>query len=352
MSLKIAIKKKFKGFNLDISFETSKEYIGLLGASGSGKSMTLKCIAGIETPDEGYIELNGRVLFDSEKKINLKPQDRNIGYLFQNYALFPNMNIEENIGVGLRISKNEKKIIVDEMIKLFHLQGLEKKYPLQISGGQQQRVALARCMAYKPDVLLLDEPFSALDTHLKNQVQTEMLELLKLYTGEVLMVTHSIEEAYKFCKNIVVIEEGKSVLFGDTKDIFNNPKLVSAAKLTGCKNISISTPISTNKLFANDWDFEFKINKTVNDTRFIGIQSVSFEIIDDYYLNKDVNVMECEIIDIIDKIHGYTVIFKNKNSKNNVSHLFFDVRRDSWDNRKDKQNLLLKIPEDSILLLK
>ena len=238
MSLYIEIKKKFKGFNLNVTFETNGEYLGILGASGSGKSMTLKCIAGIEAPDEGLIVLNGKVLFDSKEKINLKPQDRNIGYLFQNYALFPNMTVDENICSGLKMSKKEKVKKVEEMIKSFHLQGLEKKYPNQLSGGQQQRVSLARCIAYNPDVLLLDEPFSALDTHLKDQLQTEVLELLKLYDGEVLMVTHSRDEAYRFCKNIVIIEEGKSVLLGDTKEIFKQPKLLSVARLTGCKNIS------------------------------------------------------------------------------------------------------------------
>src|SRR5665647_158256 len=144
MSLLVNIKKKFKGFTLDVHFETGEGYLGILGASGSGKSMTLKCIAGIETPDEGRIILNGRVLYDSENKINLKPQSRNIGYLFQNYALFPNMTVEDNIGAGIKLPRNEKKQKINELIKTIHLQGLEHKYPSMLSGGQQQRVALAR----------------------------------------------------------------------------------------------------------------------------------------------------------------------------------------------------------------
>ena len=122
MSLAVDIKKKLKGFSLDVAFRTEGEYLGILGASGSGKSLTLKCIAGIETPDEGCIVLNGKVLYDSEKKINLKPQERNIGYLFQNYALFPHMTVEENIGMGLRLPEKEKKQKVNEMIVSFHLQ--------------------------------------------------------------------------------------------------------------------------------------------------------------------------------------------------------------------------------------
>lgn len=351
MSLKVDIKKKFKGFNLSITFETNKEYLGMLGASGSGKSMTLKCIAGIETPDEGTIELNGRVLYDSKKGINLKPQERNIGYLFQNYALFPNMTVEENIGAGLKLNKNEKHIIVEEMIKKFHLIGLEKKYPAQISGGQQQRAALARCIAYKPDVLLLDEPFSALDAHLKSQVQAEIMELLKLYEGEVLMVTHSMEEAYKFCKNLVIIEDGNSILFGDTKEIFENPRTAAAARLTGCKNISSCSFIYPSKVYAHDWDVEIELNKPAPDARFVGIQSNSLEILDNINSN-DVNIINCEIIDIIEKIQGYTIIFKNKKSRNTTSFMYFDVKKEKWNNRENKSDLFLKIHSNSVLLLK
>jgi molybdate transport system ATP-binding protein len=167
MSLEVKIKKRYKDFSLDVSLETKGEYLGILGASGSGKSLTLKCIAGVETPDEGKIVLKGRVLFDSENNINIKPQSRNIGYMFQNYALFPNMTAEENIGVGLKLTKKEKKKRVKELLSLFRLEDMGHKYPAQLSGGQQQRVALARIIAYEPDVLLLDEPFSALDSKLK-----------------------------------------------------------------------------------------------------------------------------------------------------------------------------------------
>ncbi|MDF2949624.1 MAG: transporter related [Sedimentibacter sp.] len=350
MSLKVDIKKKFKGFNLSVSFETNKEYLGLLGASGSGKSMTLKCISGIEPPDEGFIELNGRVLYDSDKKINLKPQDRNIGYLFQDYALFPNMTVEENIEAGLKLSKKEKVNIVEEMITKFHLQGLEKKYPVQLSGGQKQRTALARCIAYKPDVLLLDEPFSALDAHLKTQVQIEIMELLKLYTGEVLIVTHSMEEAYKFCKNLVILKDGNSVLFGDTKEIFMKPELASVARLTGCKNISSCTLVSTNKIYAHEWDIEIELNESAADIGFVGIKSNSFVVADDS--SERTNIIECEIIDVIEKIQGYTIIFTNKKSRNTASHMYFDIKKEKWNNRNNKNNLFLKIINDSVLLLK
>lgn len=348
MSLKVDIRKKFKGFKLDVCFETKNEYLGLLGASGCGKSMTLKCIAGVETPDEGYIELSNRVLFDSSKKINLKPQDRNIGFLFQNYALFPNMTVKENIGIGLKLPKAEKHDAVGEMISTFHLQGMENKYPSQISGGQQQRVALARSIVYNPDILLLDEPFSALDSHLKSQVQAEILELLKSYKGEVVMVSHSMEEIYKFCKNIAIVEEGKISLIGDTKETFKNPRLVSVAKLTGCKNISACSLTGPNKIYSHDWDIEIELDKATINADFIGLQSTGFEIADT--IDKD--VIECMIVDIIERIQGYTIIFQNKNSRHAAANMYFDIKKEQWSNRINKNDLFLKINKDSVLLLK
>lgn len=352
MSLFVDIRKKLKGFCLNVSFETNGDYIGVLGSSGSGKSMTLKCIAGIETPDEGRIVLNGKVLFDSKKKINLKPQERNIGYLFQNYALFPNMTVEENIGVGLKISKDEKKKNIAEMIEAFHLQGLEKKYPRQLSGGQQQRVALARCIIYKPDVLMLDEPFSALDTYLKEKLQTEVLDLLKLYKGEVLMVTHSRDEAYRFCENIVVIEKGKSILIGNTKETFKNPKLKEVATLTGCKNISECKIISKNKVYLSDFDITLNLEKEIDEEfKFIGIRAHDFEVAKN---REEKNTIEFKINKIVEDLFEYSIIAENINSKikRENSNIVYKVRKEEWDKRETNEKLYLKISEDKLLFLR
>ncbi|MGI6451284.1 MAG: sulfate/molybdate ABC transporter ATP-binding protein [Desulfitobacteriia bacterium] len=358
MGLLVDIKKKLKGFSLDVAFSIDDEYLGILGASGSGKSMTLKCIAGVETPDEGLIVLNGKVLFDSEKKINLKPQERNIGYLFQNYALFPHMTVEENIGLGLKLPQEEKKQKVKEMIKAFHLQGLETKYPNQISGGQQQRVALARCIVYKPDVLMLDEPFSALDSHLKDQLQIEIFELLKLYEGEVLLVSHSRDEIYRFCKKLVVIDQGESILCGETKDIFRQPRLHAAARIVGCKNISRCEIISSHSVRAVDWGFILEMGRPVpENTKYLGIQAHDFHLLDvapDDALGKEQNnVIKCKINKIIEGELEYNVYFRNEESEeeNGNSDLLYKVRKEQWDNRKNKENLHLKIPEQAILLL-
>ena len=228
--LKVDIQKKLKEFDLIVDFELKKKHLGILGPSGCGKSMTLKSIAGIVNPDEGIVSLNTgeeTVYFDSSKKINLKPQKRNVGYLFQNYALFPNMTVEENIACGLPKNYDEK--IVSDMIKRFQLDGLEKRYPRQLSGGQQQRVALARILAYNPDVILLDEPFSAMDTFLKEQLRIELSNSLNDFDGFSIMVTHDRDEAFQFCDELIVLDEGKIIAKGDTYDIFENPKKVQVA---------------------------------------------------------------------------------------------------------------------------
>ena len=276
--LKVDIQKELKEFDLDVDFELKKGRLGILGPSGCGKSMTLKSIAGIVTPDNGIVSLTTdkeTLYFDSNKKINLKPQKRNVGYLFQNYALFPNMTVEENIGIG--VAKEDREKTVSEMIKRFHLNSLEKRYPRQLSGGQQQRVALARIMAYGPDVILLDEPFSAMDTFLKEQLRLELLNSLKDFDGFTIMVTHDRDEAFQFCDELIVLDKGRIIAKGDTYEIFENPKKVQVARLTGCKNISKAEIIDENHLKALDWGLELEVSKEIGpNITHIGIRAHDF----------------------------------------------------------------------------
>ena len=276
--LTVDIQKELKEFDLDVDFELKKGRLGILGPSGCGKSMTLKSIAGIVTPDKGIVSLatdKETIYFDSNKKINLKPQKRNVGYLFQNYALFPNMTVEENIGIG--VSKENREKTVPEMIKRFHLNGLEERYPRQLSGGQQQRVALARIMAYGPDVILLDEPFSAMDTFLKEQLRLELLDSLKDFDGFTIMVTHDRDEAFQFCDELIVLDKGRIIAKGDTYEIFENPKKVQVARLTGCKNISKAEIIDENHIRALDWGLELQVSKEISpNITHIGIRAHDF----------------------------------------------------------------------------
>lgn len=209
--LEVQIYKKLAEFDLDVSFQVNDNILGLMGASGSGKSMTLKCIAGIETPDQGRIVLNDCVLFDSEKKINVPIQKRNVGYMFQSYALFPNMNVYENISVGLRARKvKDVDIVVQKVMQQFRVFELASRYPKQLSGGQRQRVALARLMAYEPDVLLLDEPFSALDEDLKEDLLQELKSELQI-SKPVIFVSHDKEEVNELCDLKYKIKQGEII---------------------------------------------------------------------------------------------------------------------------------------------
>lgn len=218
MSLEIKIKKKLKEFTLESELNIEAGCTGLMGPSGSGKSITLKCIAGVETADSGRIVLDGKVLYDSEKKINLPPQKRKIGYLFQGYALFPNMTIEENIKAGLKakkIPKDEMEQKTKEMMKRFHIEELAKRYPRQISGGQKQRTALARMLVCEPEVILMDEPFSALDEYLREQMQEELSSLLEQLKKPAILVSHSSTEIENLCDKKYHIQRGsmKEVIF-------------------------------------------------------------------------------------------------------------------------------------------
>ena len=277
MSLVVSIRKRFSpAFSLAVDFESSGiGCLGILGASGCGKSMTLKCIAGIETPDEGYISHNGRTLFDSGKKINLKPQVRRVGYLFQNYALFPRMTVLENIRAGLAPKKEAEKKARD-FIKNFELSGLEHRFPQELSGGQQQRTALARMLIREPELILLDEPFSALDSNLREQMQLQILELLQS-RQDAILVSHSRDEIFKLCDETLIMESGRALVKGSTAGVFQNPGTVQAALLTGCKNISPFTQTGKQEIYALDWGLRLRTALPVDpETSHVGIRAHDF----------------------------------------------------------------------------
>lgn len=267
MSLQVDIRKRLGSFTLDLAFTAENGVTSLLGASGCGKSMTLKCIAGIEKPDEGRIVLDGRVLFDAEAGINLPPQKRRVGYLFQNYALFPNMTVAQNILCGLNREKDraEKQRRLREMLCMMQLEGLEDRKPAQLSGGQQQRAALARILVNDPQLLLLDEPFSALDGHLRDSLKIEMRDLLARFGREVLMVTHDRNEAYNMSQAIAVMDNGRLLALKPTKALFADPGSVQAAILTGCKNIAAARRIDEHSVEVPAWGLRLETKQRVGE---------------------------------------------------------------------------------------
>ncbi len=280
MSLKVDIKKNMGDFTLEVAFEAGDEVLGFLGASGCGKSLTMRCIAGIERPDEGRIEVNGELFFDRARgrraTVDLTPQRRKTALLFQNYMLFPNLTVAQNVaaGIGKEVASSERNARVISLIRRFGLEGMEKRYPAQLSGGQQQRVALARMLAAQPGILMLDEPFSALDSHLKSSLEQNMLGLFQEFHGTVLYVSHDIDEAFRFCDRIAVVDGGHIEEIGSNQDIVDTPHSLAAIKLSGCKNTTEATYVDDATAFLPQWGIAVRCARPVpRDLRYFGVRA-------------------------------------------------------------------------------
>lgn len=349
MAVDISVQKRLGNFTLNVCLKSESRRIGILGASGCGKSMTLKSIAGIESPDQGRIMIDERILYDSSKKVNLKPQARNVGYLFQNYALFPTMTVKENIAAGLKAAKARKRQRVEEMLKKFQLEGFGERLPGELSGGQQQRVALARIMAYEPDVILLDEPFSALDVFLKDRLQQEMLEMLADYTGTVILVSHSRDEIYRFSDELLIMDAGNAVCFGKTKEIFHDPKWKSAARLTGCKNITEVRRSGEHRIEVPDWGISIEIKRRVpEDIRYIGVRAHEFVPV---WGAKEENCIPVEVRSTAELQFERKYFLKS--AREDAEEICWFVQRGQWE-ALDQKGIpdYLKIPEEKVLLLR
>ncbi|MBW4455910.1 MAG: molybdate ABC transporter permease subunit [Nostoc indistinguendum CM1-VF10] len=334
----VNIEKILPSFDLKVAFTTDEQPLGLLGGSGAGKSMILRCLAGIETPSHGRIVLNGRVLFDSKQGINLPSRDRRIGFLVQNYALFPHMSVAQNIAFGLPkgLSAGSIRVQVEQQLIAMQLQGLGDRYPHQLSGGQQQRVALARALASQPEALLLDEPFSALDTHLRSQLEQQMTETLAGYQGVTLFVTHNMEEAYRICPNLLVLEHGRAVHYGSKHDIFKHPATVSVAQLTGCKNFSRVVLQSSQQVEAIDWDCTLQIIEPIkSELSHIGIRAHQFIFTND---SSQQNTFPCWVVRTSETPHRMTLFLKLNSVGKNFQdyHLQAEVFKEKWAIMKDQ----------------
>jgi molybdate transport system ATP-binding protein len=206
--LELNIVKKLKYFDLQCKLTLGNEVVALQGTSGSGKTTILDCIAGIKKPDKGTININNKIVFSSSENINLPIKDRHIGYLFQNYALFPHMTVKENILFGVKNQKSYDINYIKYITEIFKIEHLKDRRPNQISGGEKQRVALARALAVKPNVLMLDEPFSALDKDTKEVVYKEFMEYKKKFKISIILVTHNPYEAELLADRTMIIHEG------------------------------------------------------------------------------------------------------------------------------------------------
>lgn len=348
MDLLVSIKKKFKDFTLSVDIESHGDALGLLGASGSGKSMTLRCIAGVETPDQGYIRLNGRVLFDSEKGINIPPRNRNIGLLFQSYALFPHMTVNENIMIGMKDKARCSKKL-SRLLSVFSLEKLKDRYPWQLSGGQQQRVAMARLFAYEPELLLLDEPFSALDSHLKEELIPELKMILADFGRDLILVSHSQGELYRFCDYLAVLEQGTVVEYGRKEQIFTYPQWAVTARLIGCSNISEAKRLGEYELMALDWDLRLRTAQRVTEEiRYVGV--FASQLRQAWCAGE--NTIPVELVELMEGPKELNLFYQRSGMQDKRRKLHLTLPKDKLDGRVISRNLYLHFPKDNLLLLK
>ncbi len=366
MSLSVDICRHLAGFDLDVSFEVAdaRETLALLGPSGCGKSMTLKCVAGIVTPDEGRIVLNDRVLFDSAAGVNLRPQERRVGYLFQSYALFPNMTVEQNVGVGvLGASKEERAVRVAEQVRAFRLDGLQKKRPAQLSGGQQQRVALARIMASKPELLLLVEPFSALDGYLRWQLELELTDTLREFPGGSVYVSHNRDEVYRMCDTVCVVSAGKSEPKLTVSELFSTPSTLAAALISGCKNVSRARKLTTELtkgqslcqlLDCEDWGVRLGTSLPVPEgVTHVGVRAHYFRVVASGAGEKGAapgaaqNLIPCEVDRVIDNTFSTIAMLRTPGG----GLLRYECEKDAWAALGEPDHLTVAIDPADVMPL-
>ena len=348
MSIELNIEKKFKNFHLKVNLEAGNETLALLGASGCGKSMTLKCIAGIEKPDYGRIVVDGVTLFDSEKHINVSAQNRRTGLMFQNYALFPNMTVKQNILAGTRrdksLDKREKIKKAESVMEHFGLSEHSDQLPSQLSGGQQQRTALARILVSDPAILLLDEPFSALDSHLRFRMEQEVRQVIKEFGKTTILVSHNRDEVFRLSDKVAIMNSGKVEVSGSRKSVFSDPVTRNACILTGCKNISPVKKLDDHHLIAVDWDMKLETEAEVGDAKYIGIRH--------HYTNGpgECNACTCDVVNEIENPFSYTVMLRIE-GRNEAQPFGWELDKQEW-NRIRADKVQIHIPRESILLLR
>lgn len=341
MPLEIQIEKKLADFALNVSFEAANETLSILGPSGAGKTMLLRCIAGLEQPDRGRIALDDRVFYDSERRISVPARQRHVGMLFQNYALFPHRTVEENVAFGVKqLPAGERAARVTALVAQTHLGGLEQRYPRELSGGEQQRAALARALAIEPAALLLDEPLSALDTHLRSQMEAQLLMTFAEFRRPALLVTHNIEEAYRLGSNMLVLSRGRIAATGAKEQILRHPPTVEVARLTGCKNFSRVTVVSPNMAQATGWGCTLRVAQTIsNQTAFVGIRAHTIDFVESPGAHgSDENIFPCWLVGSSETPFRITLYLRLHKAAGEPGqfHLQAEVYKEKWERFRDR----------------
>ena len=356
--LLVSIASSFSAFQLSARFNTDGQPLGILGASGSGKSLTLRCIAGLETPMQGKVVLNGRTLFDSAMGTNVDVCDRKVGFVFQTYALFPHLTIAQNIAFGMQaIPRHHRSALVATYLQTMELEELGDRYPHQISGGQQQRTALARALAAEPDILLLDEPLSALDTYLRSQIEKLLLRSLTHYPGITLFVTHKLEEAYRLCPNLLVLSNGQILANNTREQIFRHPPTFSVAQITECKNFSRIRQINSHQIEAIDWNCSLTLapsksnEATLSNAIWTGIRAHHIRFSD---RADAINTFPGWIASISETQHRVTLYIKLHNQPKSAQdyHLQAEVYREKWELvSRQASSLYVQLRSDYLMLM-
>lgn len=340
MSLEIHIEKKLPEFSLQVNFTSSGGPLSILGASGAGKTMLLRSIAGLERPDRGRIALNGRVLLDSEAGIHILARERRIGLLFQDYALFPHRTAEENIAFGLRaFPREEQRRRAVSAMQQMHIAGLGHRYPRQLSGGEQQRLALARALATEPEALLLDEPLSALDTHLRSRMEAQLQETFAAFPRPTLLVTHNIEEAYRLGHELLVLSRGRVAAMGAKEEIFHRPPSLEVARLTGCKNFSRAVAVSENSVETIDWGCRLRFAGPIaKPPAHVGIRAHHIEFVDAARADASENIFACWLARSSETPFRITLYLRLRDNANaeDASLLQAEVLKRDWEKFRDR----------------
>jgi len=322
------------------------ELVSILGASGCGKTTLFHIISGLHKPQQGKVVLNGKDITGCPGQIS---------YMMQKDLLLPYRTIEDNVSLPL-VLKGEKKRKAREKVSLyfeeFGLEGTQKKYPRQLSGGMRQRAALLRTYMFSRDVALLDEPFSALDVFLKDQLQQELQEMLEDYPGIVILVSHSRDEIYRFCEELVIAGGGKKIIQGRTKDIFTQPVYKEAARLTGCKNFSKIRICNAHTVEASDWGITLHFQNAVPaDAVSIGFRAHDFVPV---WGNRTGNSIRFHAVERAELPFEYHYYFMPENGREDETHkiCWFVQRGELAGLEQRGMPDYLRLPENKIMFLK
>lgn len=360
--LTVKIKKALPEFNIDVEFFVDNEILVILGSSGAGKTITLKCIAGLIYPDEGTIELNGKILFDSKTHINIPARQRKMGFLFQNYALFPHMTVNENVAFGIQYQSQQKiNERVAWLLEKMNIPGLGHRYPVQLSSGQQQRVALARALSNEPEVLLFDEPFSALDTPRKERLELEILSLRNFYKGDILFITHDLIQGYKLGSRIAIFESGRIVQCDTKHKVIESPANYTVARLTGLKNLMKGQIIGIKEkeiwiMVPQLGDLLRAIikkdtNYSINQIVIVGIRPEYIQFVNNY---QNENTFLFTANQIIEGVTNFNYILHTLNANSGTDirfHLEASLSKSGANNIKQGKSYYIYLPPEHLVVI-